>query len=371
MDYDNDTTLNITDSIHELKTFLPYWADVLYYMILWPITIIGFIGNCMVIFAVAFSQRLHTSTNVFVTSLAVSDLLICFAVCLGSLAHFLPQTHWTVNKICQFAGFATYSCVGTSLYTLGAIGVNRLILITKRNLYRKIFTSWKLGICVATIWLVPTGTFFIALINGIGAVGFDHVYQECGLVHTHERAADLDLIMFAVGIPIPFVAIIVSYTWIYLHIKKHFKIQEQHLKNLPTTSIVGSRSSNELSRTRENSSNDEEINVHPRMQEVRMHQLQITKNLFLIVCAFLICFFTPSITLLIGKSSPMVENIVWFVELLALANSTINFVIYASKHPDFKIVLGHMMRCSYSKIPQPSKVLKFVLSMKSYNHGKK
>ena len=63
----------------------------------------------MIIIAVAFSRKLHTSTNVFVTSLAITDLLTCFAVGLGSLVQFLPETHKAVNKICQFVGFVTYS----------------------------------------------------------------------------------------------------------------------------------------------------------------------------------------------------------------------------------------------------------------------
>ena len=39
--------------------------------------------------------------------------------------------------------------------------------------------------------------------------------------------------------------------------------------------------------------------------------------------------------------------------LLPLANSALNFVIYARKHPEFKEVLGCMMGCSYADIPQP------------------
>ena len=366
MGYNNYTNINITESIGDHTSFLPYWADVLYYVILWLITIIGITGNCMIIVAVAFSRKLHTSTNVFVTSLAVTDLLTCFAVDFGSLAHFLPQTHWTVNKICQFVGFATYSSIGTSLYTLRAIGINRLILITKKNLCRRIFTSWKLGIFVAIIWILPGGTGFISLVNGVGAVGFDPVYEECGIVHTNERATDLDLIMFAVGFPIPFAAVVVSYTWIYIYIKRHFKTQKQHLINLRATSFVDSRTSNSLSRTQESMVSGVKINVsNPRMQEITVQQFQITKNLFLVVCAFFICYVPPSITLLLGKSSPTVENITWYLELLAFANSAINFFIYASKHPDFKITLGHMMRCSYSQIPQPSKLLKFLLSTKN------
>ena len=102
-----------------------------------------------------------------------------------------------------------------------------------------------------------------------------------------------------------------------------------------------------------------------RMQKISHQQIQITKNLFLVVCTFFICFVPLAFVVLIGKPTPIVNDIAWCLQLLGFANSAINFFIYASKHPDFKIVLGHMMRCTYSKIPQPSKLLKFLLSKKN------
>ena len=169
--------------------------------------------------------------------------------------------------------------------------------------------------------------------------------------------------MFIVGLPIPYVAIIVSYSWIYIYIKKHFKTQKQHLINR-TNCPVSPESSIPLSTPQESSGTSEaEITIaNPRIKEICRQQIQITKNLSLVVLAFLVCFIPLGFTLLVGNPSPTVNVIERCLELLGIANSAINFFIYASKHPDFKIVLRHMMRCSYSKIPQPSRLLKFLRS---------
>ena len=172
----NSTTEHITDSID--VSFLPYWAGVLYIVMFWIIDVVGIIGNCMIIIAVAFSRKLQTSTNVFVTSLAVTDLLTCLVVGLGHVAvPLLPLTD-RLNKICQFVAFVAYSFIGTSLYTLGAIGINRLMLITKPILCRRVVISWKLGMFVAILWIIPNGSLMIALVNGVGAFGIDLVYNE-------------------------------------------------------------------------------------------------------------------------------------------------------------------------------------------------
>ena len=60
MDQCNSSTENFTDaSIDTFISFLPYWAVVLRYVIFWLIDIIGIFGNCMIIIAVAFSQKLQ------------------------------------------------------------------------------------------------------------------------------------------------------------------------------------------------------------------------------------------------------------------------------------------------------------------------
>ena len=99
MDYNNCTAENITHSNSVVTSFLPYWSLVLYYVIYCLIDVIGIIVNCMIIVAVAFSLKLRTSTNVFVTSLAVTDLLTCLAQGVGCIALASLSPNPRLNKI--------------------------------------------------------------------------------------------------------------------------------------------------------------------------------------------------------------------------------------------------------------------------------
>ena len=98
-----------------------------------------------------------------------------------------------------------------------------------------------------------------------------------------------------------------------------------------------------------------------KRDQISHQQIEITKNLFAVVCAFFVCF-VPYLVLNPALGSSHVN---YYIRILPLANSVVNFVIYARKHPDFKVVLGCMMRCSYNDIPQPSRLLKFLLSKKT------
>lgn len=96
-----------------------------------------------------------------------------------------------------------------------------------------------------------------------------------------------------------------------------------------------------------------------KCMQVRLNrrQIRITKNLFVVVCAFLICVSQYVIFLVI----PSLEQLLPYSAVLLTLSHTINPLIYAIKHPTFHAVIQPMLRCNLSKIPGPSKALKAIL----------
>ena len=224
-----DTANNVTNNTNYL--IVSYWEQVVTGTVTLLISLIGLIGNSMLITAVMFSRKLHTSTNAFVTSLAVADLmtaffLIWFAVgILGPDGWPLPQAYW----ICELTGFVIYACRGTSLYTLGTIAVNRLILITKSHMYERIFKSWKLGVLIAVPWVISWGSFSLLLLNGIGGFGYDNTDISCSVVGYYDKSDILTICLVTIGFPLPLLVVLFSYTWIYIYLKKHFRTKKRIL----------------------------------------------------------------------------------------------------------------------------------------------
>ena len=107
----------------------------------------------------------------------------------------------------------------------------------------------------------------------------------------------------------------------------------------------------------QNPSSDQVLAARQK-KHISRQQIKITKNLFTVVCGFLLCFL-PYFILIFVKNS---EHILFYTKVISFANCAINFPIYSLRHPDFKVVLGCMIRCSLTEIPQPSKFLKFFLS---------
>ena len=375
---------------------LAYWEHIFTAILVGLIAVMGIVGNSMIIAAVAFSHKLQTSTNAFITSLSVADLLtssfmIWYAVGL------LGQNHWPLPRVewlCAATGFVIYTCVGASIYTLAAISVNRLVLITKPNVYQRIFTSWKLCLLVTLPWFIPCSSSTIAVLTGLGAFGYDRSALTCSDLDLRKNGDLFNFAQAMVALPIPLVTIVISYVWIYVYLKKHFRKQKANLavamnkrsdaiqishkntegrvstgenvtseqgiiNNSCDTTDEPSKVSTEARKSGSNTTEETLAMLSTRKREqISCQQIEITKNLFIVICAFFACF-VPFMVL-----NPVLETsrTTHYMGILPLANSTINFMIYARKHPDFKVVLGCLMKCSYADIPQPTRLLKFLLS---------
>ena len=98
-----------------------------------------------------------------------------------------------------------------------------------------------------------------------------------------------------------------------------------------------------------------------RVQRISQMEIDIIKNLFLVVCVFF-AFLTPyAIALFI----PNGEHFFLYCGTIVIANSGIHPVIYARRHPLFKEVFASMVNCRYDEIPEPSEIFRGFLSRRN------
>lgn len=68
--------VNVTNAANEFLNGMPT-AKVFFYVLYILIFIIGVSGNALVCFVVARNRSMQTVTNLFITNLALSDILLC------------------------------------------------------------------------------------------------------------------------------------------------------------------------------------------------------------------------------------------------------------------------------------------------------
>ena len=126
-----------------------------------------FVGNCLTLLVMMLNRRMRTIPNMFVASLAVSDLLIgVFSVAPLSIPT-LVTSHWPFNDTtCQFQGYVVGMLAAASIHTLVLMAVNRYYRIVKPTKYRRYFTKKKTLIIILVSWLYSICAPLIYVLSG-------------------------------------------------------------------------------------------------------------------------------------------------------------------------------------------------------------
>ena len=320
------------------------------------ISILGMTGNGMVILAVGLSRRLRTPTNVFVVNLAVADFLSCF--CLPwSVAGLLSQNGITGAEIpCMVTAFISYVSSGASLYHMASIALNRVLLIKRpMTAYQWLYTPTKITFLVTFSWLVAICVILLPPLAGIGSLGYDEQEHTCTDDDTHPLAKLYQLTPVVFFFPGPMIIIVVCYIIVFAHVRSHFINQK---KRRPSYQISKDTPSGPVSSGYIPSDSPAEIQAGDTIDasvrnRLNRQQIQITKNLLMIVVVYFVCIIPYSVMLFTGS-----DRYTLYGGTIFLCNTWINPIVYATKHPQLKVVLRMMIRCRCNKIPDPSRMVR-------------
>ncbi|XP_022099539.1 5-hydroxytryptamine receptor 2A-like [Acanthaster planci] len=308
------------------------------------IFVVGTIGNCIVILAVMLSKQLQNNTNVFVVSLAATDLCYCLLLPVSNVAALLSVDGWPLHSkgLCFLLALMSFTCGGASLYNLACIALNRLLLIRgPAAAYHWLFTPKKIVIMVVCTWAIPLVALLIPPAFGVGELGYDPGDNTCSDIDYHPRSSDYQLVQAFCIYPIPLATIVISYSLIFVHVKRHFERKEESF-----------RSSHEMLSGARPDETTRELEVRFK-KRVNRQQLQITTNLFMVSSAFVVFSAPYSFTLLVPHSG----RVLLFLSVPFTFNSCLNPIIYTVNHPRFNRVIRCILRCRFGEIPKPSRLL--------------
>ena len=129
------------------------------------IFLVGLGGNVMVVIVVARTRSMHTTTNCYLVSLAIADILVLISATLPTIWElFLIIDQCIIGPVgCAIMVFLQYLGVNTSSLSITAFTVERYIAIchpmraqtmcTVKRAKRIIFVLWTVGILYCLPWL--------------------------------------------------------------------------------------------------------------------------------------------------------------------------------------------------------------------------
>ncbi|XP_071501271.1 melatonin receptor type 1B-B-like [Diadema antillarum] len=307
------------------------------------ITIIGVLGNSFVILLVSLSRQLQTVTNVFVVSLTLSDLIGCGMQSLQAVA-LLHLKGWPLPEwVCQMTGGVLLIAFKASIVHLALISVDRFMVITRpRNRYMEIYNRRNVFVMVASAWLCPL--FFIVLppALGFGRLGYNAANHFC----TFDGNEFQVRIVYVIE-EVLFVTTFLIISTCYLKIFIYVKTQHHNLLKL--------------------FKNNSGMSMAPEQSEIKMRmiidkrEVEITKNLFIVVCGFFACILPNTLCVLTEKCYLKYFKVTAVVYSI---NSCINPFIYCFKQPLFRQISLSVFQCRWSEIPKLSPWLQRIITAK-------
>ncbi|KAL5243366.1 hypothetical protein ACI65C_010776 [Semiaphis heraclei] len=187
----NDTEMNSTFnfSLEEVYTILleqrrdprnlDKSTEILLIIMYLGLMIVGLSANLTVIYVVARRAQMHTSRNLYIVNLAVSDMTLCL-VCMPFTLTSILRRQWSMGTVlCKLVPLLQGTNIMVSVGTITVIAIDRYWVIVRgsaQNERRTVYVS------IAIVWLLAILTTSpVAYYQVVEPFQFQHVvvYETC------------------------------------------------------------------------------------------------------------------------------------------------------------------------------------------------
>ncbi|XP_044222163.1 trace amine-associated receptor 6-like [Thunnus albacares] len=281
----------------------PNTNTVLIYILLSFISLLTAALNLLVIISISHLRQLHTSTNLLLLSLAVSDFLVGLLVIPVEI--LLTETCWILGDImCALYYFVPIIIISASVGNMVLISVDRYVAICDPLHYPTKVTKKIVIICICLCWICSVFYSIILLYDNLKQPGrYNSCYGECVVNIT--GAVDL-----ALGFIIPITVIIVLYMRVFVVAVSQARAMRS---GIAAVSLQ-----------------------HSVKITVMKSEIKAARTLGVVIVVFLMCYSPYYCVSLTGQDILVHSTTEAFMIFLMYFNSCLNPVIYAFFYPWFK-----------------------------------
>ena len=335
----NETTNSTIDNYDipvPLVTFVAFVMSIL--------SIVGTIGNILVITAVYVHKKLRRVHNVFIINLAVADLIVTTIVIPTAIFGATEDGASLKNNdsLCDFVGsLVVISCV-TSIQSIAHIALERFVFTCYNpfvsDKYTKFYNRVTIPLIVMAIWLYA---FLVDFPNfeivGWGSHGYNDKIRACSFLYSDSDAMESRSgyiwFLFVCGWGIPFVLTCFCYTRLYLFVRQ----KSFSPKNASTDSTITSTTNmSAVTSTATTSTITISGKSSKNKKRKKTADERLLKSLAIIFILFCLMWAPLPVSGFFHKHVAKLPDWVPFLcSHMAIANSCINFIIYAFNR-DFK-----------------------------------
>ncbi|XP_043986953.1 trace amine-associated receptor 8a-like [Gambusia affinis] len=261
--------------------------------------------NLLVIISISHFRQLHTSTNLVLLSLAVSDFSVGFLILFQLM---LIDGCWYLNdSMCVLYYILDVVVTSASVGNMVLISIDRYVAICDPLHYSLKVTPKRVCVFISLCWICSLSYVTIALRTNFKQPGmFNSCFGECVINFSfNEQVADLFVTFI-----IPITVIVVLYVRVFLVAAAQVQAMRSHIAAI--------------------------THQHSRKITVKESEMKAAKILGVVVVAFLTCLCPYFWVTLVRQDTLLNTLSSAFVICLFYFNSCLNPLIYAFFYPWFR-----------------------------------
>ncbi|XP_077999721.1 QRFP-like peptide receptor [Glandiceps talaboti] len=316
--------------VHQLSSSARTVLTIFYVLIF----VVGLLGNGLVIVVVAANKSMQTVTNVFIVSLAISDIMIAVLSVPFTLVE-ASTAEWVMGLfMCKLVNFITVLSLVSSVLTLSCIAIDRYYAICQPLKTRIIHTTARAVKLLIFVWvaavIIASPLLFVHQLRIMSGVVTDDTYVLCTESWQYqEQKITYTVFLVAITYVVPLSLMIVLYLRIY---------HQLWVKNNVGPTNLGQQ------------------NVLTTIK----YKKKATKMLILVVVLFFVCWTPYQVVTVRREFPPFKDNetnrlVLALITLVALSNCCLNPIVYTFLNVNFKKSFVATLKCKKVKItPTPN-----------------
>ncbi|XP_026223287.1 trace amine-associated receptor 7e-like [Anabas testudineus] len=283
------------------KRTRPHSESMIIYTLLPFLSLLTVSLNLLVIISISHFRQLHTSTNLLLLSLAVSDFFVGLLVVQFQI--LLLEPCWLLGDLaCILCSFLPYISVPATAVNMVLISVDRYVAVCDPLRYGTKITPKRVKICVLLCWIYSVFYDFLFLFDNLKQPGkYNSCYGEC-LINVN---GNVDLILRFI---IPTTSIIILYSRVFVVAVSQARSMRSHIAAVKLQ----------------------------RSKTVKKSELKAARTLGVVVAVFLMCYCPFYGISLAGYNYMMGSSTHIIMIFLVIFNSCLNPLIYAFFYPWFR-----------------------------------